>query len=247
MYSYDCTTGPVQPDECESAAPARGNGLTFVDKEEMLGPGGAEEPNPAGTMSYPFPIPIPNPAALKQLAQNPPLENQCGLDASTGTRDCYHEGVPTTANWAQLFPGGDANKMVFVDAQNSPTPINFNTGSANSTRHGILVVWCGDLVQQQRFNGIILSLNGDGSSFGASSCGSEMGLYTNAGGGGASAECKCWVYAEGERNNRAGILLKAGSKAFYPTNREWSFLNDAFDTETPSDSFGLQRWRELYE
>ena len=47
MYAYDSTTG------------TKGNQLQFVDKEDpsVLGPGGSNETNPPGTISYPFPRP----------------------------------------------------------------------------------------------------------------------------------------------------------------------------------------------
>jgi hypothetical protein len=141
--------------------------------------------------------------------------------------------------------------------------INFSISNDASTVYkGILVVWCDDLVQQQSFNGIILNLRGNGFTYEApdgttvqtSSCGLEKGRYTNDGyvGGSTASDktvmCRCWVYAQGGDGTGAGVVMENGSKATYPTNRTWSFLNDAFETDSPPPTkFELQSWRELYE
>lgn len=239
VYGYDCTTGPVDlPDSvCSSPPESRGNGLTFVDKQPQN-----KDPNDANTITFPFPRPTPIPEKFKEQSQ---LSTGCSTTRVPLFPGCYYEGIPTPAVWAQLFPNAsDSNRVVFIDAQRNP--ITFDMGSPNEYK-GVLVVWCGELVQQQDFKGIVINLYGDGSEFGASSCGPEYGVYTNAGqkSGDSSIKQTGWLYAQGGTSTRAGIILKANSEVSF-TRRSWSFLNDAFEGPPPT-SFELQGWRELYE
>ena len=262
VYGYDCTTGTVQPADCpdtDNSEPARGNQLTFVDKEEELGPGGSEEANPAGTLSYPFPRPRPIPEALYEMSRESTL---CTGPAIAGKVGCSYTGVPTTAVWTNFFPSpaGTYNKVVFVDAQSSNTAVRFNPSTSVSNMYkGIIVNWCGKFEQASSFDGVILNLRGpgftyeapDGSIVNVAGCDTDYtkGVYKNLG---AGLQCKCWVYANGGNTpdnsvTVAGMEFAAGSELWYPTNRSWSFLNSAFETEAPPTTFEMQGWRELYE
>ena len=261
VYAYDSTTGD------------RGNRHTFVDKEPLED--GTYPENDPNTLSYPFPRPTPIPeglleAAVKGVEDDPATTTinednpatRCPTAAAVpNTKGCFYQGPPSPsfANgiWSKLFPSNARvdGKVVFIDAQNDPLPLNFNVNNSSGGQpyKGVLVVWCGNLVQQQDFDGIILNLRGDGftytdpddgSTIQTSDCADDgsKGVYRNAG-----RSCKCWVYANGGTDSRAGIVVADGSTLWYPTHREWSFLNKAFETETPPTSYDiLQSWRELY-
>jgi prepilin-type N-terminal cleavage/methylation domain-containing protein len=100
----------------------------------------------------------------------------------------------------------------------------------------------GHLTQASKFQGIILTLHGDGSAFGSTNCAGNdvLGTYTNAG-----QDCQCWMYADGGTATTAGITLRHNSKIFFYSG-DWSFLSDLFEGPPPT-SFALQGWRELYE
>ena len=224
VYGYDSTTGAKVMSRTGYDQPW-GNNLTFVDKGNL-------EPNEAGTITYPFPRPTPIPEGFKREACLPSA-SPCAPSASND----YFVGSPTAGDWGNLL-SSDPNRIAFVDAQNQN--ITFNPGG---TTKGILVVWCGHLTQTKKFQGIILNLRGDGSSFGSTNCAGndDMGTYTNAG-----QDCQCWMYADGGTATRAGIELENGSKVFFLPSGDWSFLSDLFEGAPPT-SFDLQGWRELYQ
>jgi hypothetical protein len=123
---------------------------------------------------------------------------------------------------------------------------------------GIVVTWCGEFEQASSFDGVVLNLQGpgftyqapDGSTINVPGCADDLtkGVYKNVGRvGNASITCKCWVYANGGTTDLAGAEFGPGSQLWYPTNRTWSFLNAAFETEAPPTTYQLQSWRELYE
>ena len=91
VYGYDCTTGTYQPADCpDSVSPSRGNALTFVDKDEELGPGGSDRPNAdvsSNVISYPFPRPTPIAKELYKLSRN----RRCVVP----TRSRIRSAVPT--------------------------------------------------------------------------------------------------------------------------------------------------------
>jgi hypothetical protein len=278
VYGYDCTTGTVVSSTVSSTAPpcprdategARGNPpLTFVKKNPN--PDGTTYPtNVPGTISFPFPLVKPNSRALAGHALRDPSNNQseCSLpDALPASKGCYFNGVPSPTAWTQLFPGtGNSDRVVFIDAHSSQ--ITFDAG-LNGSPSGVLVVWCGQLVQQQDFNGIILSLKGEGFTYTntddpnnpytvqTSSCEpatQDEGTYINAGtrvGGGQGqtqrVTQKGWVFAQGGDGDTAGITLKNQS-IVQPSQDDFSYLDDSFDIPTPPTSFALQSWRELYQ
>ena len=136
----------------------------------------------------------------------------------------------------------------------------------NNLYKGIIVTWCGKFEQASSFDGVILNLRGpdftyqanppNGPTITVPGCDTDFtkGVYKNLGGG---LTCKCWVYANGGHRTdpgspgnsitTAGVEFGAGSVLWYPTNRDWSFLNGAFVTDSPPTTFELQGWRELYE
>jgi hypothetical protein len=230
VYGYDCTTGlvPQAVTGCPEAPQQRGNGLTFVDKEPD-----EKTPNDAGTITFPFPRPEPDPETLH--------ENAFSTFECPASSNC-------TPPWSTLIGGkGD---IVFVDANKSTVNL-----AANGTEQGILVVWCGHLVQQSKFQGVIMNLNGkypngDGTNnFGGSDCteintgGPDMtkGTFRNAGN-----VFSGWLYAEGGTDQMAGIVIDPGSQIEKFPGGKWSFEMEAL-ANAPPNSFALRSWRELYE
>ena len=225
-YGYDSLTTPK-----------------FVAKEKLDPPLDPKtDANPTGTITYPFPRYRPKPEAFKERAENPNTEE--------GETGAYWEGSPTDPTWG-LTPS-TPSKVVFVDAQNQTLtfdPDGNPTPTAGGPEYkGIIIVWCGELMQNQNFRGIILNLYGDIGPDNTECRSPEgepegnVGTYTNNGN-----SCKCWVYAEGGTPTRAGIILRPGSSADFLPAGIWSNLPaDAFEGPPPTE-FELQRWRELYE
>jgi hypothetical protein len=221
VYGYDCTTGPVDLEDtvCLDPPDPRGNLKTFVDKQpEYL------SPNPDNTITYPFPRPEPVPASLKENAH------------ATWTCD------PASSTCSPPFTDlvGNRNDIVFIEANGST--VNFQTDN-NPNLQGVLVVWCGRLVQQAKFQGIIMNLNGDGTEFGSANCEGDgtKGTYRNEG-----QDFSGWLYAEGGTDQMAGIELGPNSKMGKFPGGNWSFDMNAFQN-APPNSFALQGWRELYD
>jgi hypothetical protein len=235
VYGYDSTTGAKTMTRT-GYTHQWGNNLAFVDKTNM-------EPNPPNTITYPFPRLFPIPEEFKKKACLLPPSSSASLCAPVLNND-YFVGSPTPAQWGTLLDSSDPNRIAFVDAQNQN--ITFNPSSAGQMK-GILVVWCGNLVQDKAFTGIILNLHGDGSAFGSTNCAGNgnLGTYTNGGLNGGQS-CQCWLYADGGTASRSGITLRNGSKIFFLPSPDWSFLSSLFEAPPPT-SFDLRNWRELYE
>ena len=236
VYSYDSTTGdrlaPLDavtgyPEVCPTAAdPAnprplaeRGNNLTFCAKDPPQ-----KNPNDAGTIAYPFPRPTPNELNLRGFAQ-------------TQNPSRYYEGC--TPPWDTLTNGATDETVIFIDAGDCPDPINFSTSNSANNK-GILVVWCGDLQLNAKFQGIILNLWGDNLP-GGSTCGPERGIFRNNG-----QDFSGWLYAEGGTATKAGIELGPNSSISFLPGGDWSFFNDFFSGGPPT-SFQTRGWRELYQ
>ena len=217
VYGYDSTTGDQVMSRIGYAQPW-GNNLAFVDKGHL-------DPNDPGTITYPFPRPIPIPEAFKEQAEN---------------NGDYFVGNPTEADWGTLLDANNPNRIAFVDAQGQT--LSFDP-PGNAQYKGILAVWCGHLRQDQSFQGIILNLYGDGSAFGSSSCvgNDSLGTFRNNG-----RVCQCWMYAQGGTDITAGITLGPGSSVRFLPSGDWSFLNGLF-ANPPPESFAPHGWRELYE
>jgi len=227
VYGYDCSTGPILQSVtgCPVAPESRGNGKTFVDKTPE-----DKNPNDTDTITFPFPRPEPIPETLHQDAH--------------ATYTCTAD--PCFPPWDTLIAG--RSDIVFIDANRST--VNYNAG----TNSGILVVWCGRLVQQSKFQGVIMNLNGkfsngDGSAFGGSSCtdtttgGPDMtkGTFRNEG-----QTFSGWLYAEGGTHQKAGIEIRPGSQIEKFPGGKWSFETEAL-ANVPPNAFTVQGWRELYK
>jgi hypothetical protein len=244
VYGYDCTTGPITvtkvnplDDEpvCTGSAESRGNDLTFMAKEctptncdttqDLTGDSVADY------ISYPFPRPEPIPEALHEHAD-------LGDDATDKLWVC-DPGLECFPPFDDLM--GSKNEMVFVDA-NGATNVHFQ---ASGTQHGIVVVWCGRLLQESDMQGVILNLHGDGSTFGASSCVDDgtKGTYRNMGNG---TNFSGWLYSDGGTDEMAGIELAPGSVVNKFPGGKWNFEMDAFEN-APPNAFSLRGWRECYQ
>jgi hypothetical protein len=216
-----------------------------------LDPGRDGDPNLTGTITYPFPRLTPNPEYFRCAAEG---VSPCNATNSAG----YWVGQPENnlnSTWG-LGPS-TANKVAFVDAAGGTVhfnpPDNGNKGgdtSANGTSYkGIIVVWCGNLQQDDNFRGIILNLIGDGLG-GNTQCGNEVdgpstsnvGVYSNNG-----TTCTCWVYAGGGTSTRAGIIMRPGSSADFLPGGSWDNLPTTAFVGPPPTEFVIKSWRELYE
>ena len=230
-------TGTTKPATCGSATSVadgvygydsttgtKGNNLTFVNKSPQ-----DKNPNDANTITFPFPRPTPNPERLRGYAQE------------TGK---YYQG--TSPNWDTLFPnGGTSSQVVFIDAQGGT--LNFSTSNSANNK-GILVVWCGNLQLNAKFQGIVLNLypQSSGQLPGGSTCDNSKGIVTNNG-----QDFSGWLYAQGGNSTTPGIVLKDSTD--HTTNpsmnnlpsASWTFFQDAF-TGAPPTSIGVGSWRELY-
>lgn len=221
VYGYDCSTGPIPLSEtgwkgCPVAQEPRGNGMTFVDKDPE-----DKNPNAANTITFPFPRPEPIPETLHQDAH--------------ATYTCPASST-CSPPWSTLIAG--RSDIVFVDGNGST--VNYNDSGNNS---GILVVWCGRLVQQSKFQGVIMNLSGDGTSFGGSNCEGDgtKGTFKNEG-----QTFSGWLYADGGTPQMAGIVIGPGSQIEKFPGGKWSFETEAL-ANVPPNAFVVQGWRELYQ
>jgi hypothetical protein len=224
----------------------------FVAKELLdppLDPGANGPENPSGTITYPFPRLEPKAEYFKELVTNDP------------TKGTYWEGPPPAgSDWG--LSTANAQRVAFVDAGGEkvtfdPPGQGGTTGGGGSSYKGMIVVWCGELQQDDNFRGIIFNLYGEGLD-GNTDCQNDdgspqqvqlgppaidVGVYTNNG-----TSCTCWVYAEGGTDTRAGIILGPGSSADFLPAGVWdsALPTDAFVTP-PATEFVIKSWRELYE
>jgi hypothetical protein len=148
--------------------------------------------------------------------------------------------------WATLFPDTlHEDKVIFIDANGNN--ISFNNGTANYK--AVLVIWCGRLTMQSKFQGIVINLIGDGSSMGLSSCDNTKGDFTLAAG---NKDFTGWVYAQGGTgsgpgSSTPGIVLGNNSKiTALPGGGDLANVAFGSNSSTPS-SFAVQGWRELYQ
>ena len=234
--------------------------MSFKRKEPLPNGTYARNDND-GTISYPFPPLAPKAETFRNQALKP--GNVC-FDFDPNTTNCP---VPTPNTSWGLTPNS-SNKFAFIDAGNRT--LKFSPGGSTS---GILVVWCGRLMLDDNFEGIILSLHGDslpnstgGSLPGDTSCpdpstqaatsadatyGGPVGTFVNMGdttGDTQGTTCACWVYAKGGTDSVAGIEMLPGSKATKRESVVFTFESDTSFFETPPPTgFALRNWRELYE
>ena len=239
-YGYDSTTGPTNGLTGEPNPQPRGQvdtvtgltGMTFVDKppedpECGTGPD-CYGPNERNTISFPFERKTPDAARLKNLAMQ--------------TAGWYRGSNP---DWNSLLTG-ERSRVVFIDAQNQP--ITFDGGGG--TKRGIIVVWCGNLniTNVGSFQGIILTLNGQGdqlppdaSGAQSTSCGAEQGRLSVT-----NSDLKAWFYAEGGDVTTPGVSLGPGTQIDFLPSGDWKLLDLLLEDAIPT-SFELQGWRELYQ
>jgi hypothetical protein len=188
-------------------------------------------------ITYPFPRPQPLPDALHAHAVTTNTLFECdpadGLECSPPFNDLLNS----------------KDDMAFVDARGDTVNLEGNA------LKGILVVWCGHLVQRSGpMQGVILNLSGNGLDFGASNCEGDgtkgtyehMGLETLPNGQQKSVEFAGWLYAQGGTPEMAGIHLHPGSEVQKFPGGKWNFEMDAF-ANTPPNAFSLRGWRELYQ
>lgn len=265
VRGFDRTTGPndgltglpntntCDPITGEGQCP-RGQMLTFKHKEPL--PDGTYPRNDNdGTISYPFPELVPIAQAFKDNA------NSC-YDFNPGTLDCPEP--PANSSWGLVSSNSttDLNRITFIDAGNHT--LTFHPGTGAGSTSGIIVVWCGRLLQDDNFEGIILNLIGDDLENG-STCDSNtqtintdpdgvsrtVGTYVNMGdttGRNNGTKCACWVYAQGGTDTVAGIEFLPGAEATFRPGARWSFQSSTNFFETPPPtSFAIRTWRELYQ
>jgi hypothetical protein len=246
VFGYDCTTGNITVDKvnpvdnelvCPSpvdpnlpAPPqARGNSLTFMAKECTPTNCDTTQTTLEGRyITYPFPLPEPDPAALYRHA-----------DLGDDVTDKLWEECDPTVECSPPFEEllGSKNEMAFVDANGATVNLEGNA------LKGTLVVWCGHLKQISEMQGVILNLHGDGSTFEASNCEGDgtKGTYRNMG-----TTFSGWLYADGGTEQMAGIELAPGSVVNKFPGGRWNFELDAFDN-VPPNAFSLRGWRECYQ
>jgi hypothetical protein len=200
--------------------------------------------NVPGKMSYPFPLPKPIPAGLKAAACDSTEVSEGKCTATPPTVSYFPAGAPSNSTWGLDQSDGSKGKVAFIDAQNQT--LIWNPGGGQTK--GIIVVWCGRLLMQDSFSGVILNLVGDNLP-GNTQCtkdtatqdGSRVGTYENQG-----HTCQCWVYAEGGTSTVPGIQLDPSSNVQFRPSEDWNFQDGLF-VGPPPTNFKLQGWRELYQ
>jgi hypothetical protein len=205
--------------------------------------------NVPGTISYPFPLPRPKPIGFRNSAQT---------TRSTGNPTSSNLGFAANANFG--LNTNDDTKMTFIDARGAATGNQeFTFNPTGGTYKGVLVVWCGRVVLDHSFQGIILSLKGDELPArpdlgipATPGCDNtqpgqeEVGTFRNSGNeGGGSNFCKCWVYAQGGTDSLAGVELMPDSRIQFRPSSTASF-DDTLYASPPPTQFVLEGWRELY-
>ncbi|MDP9437889.1 MAG: hypothetical protein M3P49_03955 [Actinomycetota bacterium] len=231
VYGYDSTTESI------------GTNKRFYVKDAACSSAGVcptpSSSQPSNKITYPFPRLKPDASRLKTLASNNTGGNKYWACPSPAPSSC-------SPPWDTLFPNSaDADKVVFVDAKSN----NLQLDLGNSGVKGILVIWCGNFVLKSPFQGIVINLYGDGSSFGASTCDNSKGVFALE--TDSNETVKTWVYANGGTGTAttagtAGIVLRDGSNLqALPGGGDLASI--AFGSaSSPPTSFELQGWRELY-
>jgi hypothetical protein len=252
ICSYDST---ISNSTCDSTSASLADGVynfdisttpRFLAKDCQINNLATCPDNAAGTISPPFPLPKPIPAGLKGAACAPP--GTVAACQKTPPPVSYFVGTPTDPKWGLDTSDASNSRIAFVDAQNQTLTYNPSGGRYK----GILVVWCGRLVMNHGFEGIVLNLVG--TLPGNTTCtkdtttpdGKTVGTYVSQG-----QLCQCWVYAEGGTTTLAGIhvpgiQLNPGSTVQFRPSADWSFQDGLFVGPPPTD-FKLQSWRELYQ
>ena len=222
-YGYDTTTG------------SKGQNVAFVDKQPV---GGTWPVNSANTITYPFPRePKPDPVRLKQSA----IGSNSYIKLNSGQ-------VP---DWNSLVPSGNNKNVVFIDAQGQN--LTYNRNDKNTQYKGIIVVWCGNLnVVNSNFGGIILTMNGNGSTLPADPGG---GSSTNCAGDTTkgkitinNSDLTAWLYATGGGSSPTdpGVVIQSDNSINFLPSGQSDLIGVLLSDATTPTSFTTDGWRELY-
>jgi hypothetical protein len=215
-----------------------GQGVKFARKLDANG--NLDQNNPdqaANIISYPFPIePKPNAERLKRAA------------LKSGT---YFRGVPTSSELDALI--GD-DHVAFVDAEGND--LTYNPGQGN--RVGIIVVWCGNLHITEsedghptNFNGIVVSLKGDGgplpvdpgSGLPATNCTGvdDEGTITTD-----HSNLNAWLYSNSTSVANPGIQINDSTSLGFVPNGNVKLIDTLLEDPIMTN-IDYKGWRELYE
>ena len=242
VYGYDSTTETT----------VGGNGLKFYHKDDPCTPDGVcptpLASQPSNRITYPFPRLTPRAPNLKSLAEAHPGGSTYW--SCPTARVLITDPSTCAPPWSTLYPtGGDDSKVVFIDAKKNDLIADMSGG----VKKGIMVIWCGKLELRSPYQGIILNLRGDGTSWGGTNCSGTSSLDTTRGsfalGTTGSEQVKTWVFAQGGTGptDPAGIILKDGSE-LQAVPGGGDLASVAFGSgATPPTSFEVEGWRELYQ
>ena len=118
-----------------------------------LDPGANGPVNPTGTITYPFPRLDPKAEYFRDLVTNDP------------TKGSYWEGQPADAVGVSQRPMQARWPLSTLRAVRSvsirPGTKGCDSGTGGSSYKGMIVVWCGNLQQDDNFRGIVFNLYGD--------------------------------------------------------------------------------------
>ena len=243
MYGYDSTTG-ILADPTLTDPNLHSNLKQFYVKDpactlQRVCPTPFAT-QPSNKITYPFPRLTPDPSRLKRLAQNNPHTSTDWACPSAAPSTC-------TPPWGTtLFPTNAAdNQVVFVDAKNNT--LNLDIGNPPT---GVLVVWCGNLRLSSPFRGIIITMYGDGTSFGASSCDTDPSKGVFRLSTDTNENVQAWVYSDGGSTpttfGTPGITFNNGTQ-LKAVPGGGDLANIAFgNSVAPPTSFQVEGWRELY-
>ena len=250
---YPCPTGGKNPPPCATTTPlSYSNHKAFIAKDPPCSTTACPDPaqtlpQDQNTISYPFPRVRPDPKRLFDLSHtNGNAYWACPNPAPSTCSPPWTSGTP------HFFDAGNASqsKVVFVDAKGNDLTFS---ADHNSNYKGVLVVWCGTLRLDAKFSGIILTLYGDGTSFGGTDCHLDpsRGRLTIAAN---NQDFSGWMYANGGSSPEVssslpGLTLEDNTKISPLPSGSDDLANIAFGTTTPSppQNFSVQGWRELYQ
>jgi hypothetical protein len=242
---------PGCPNTTAALSLSYSNHLKFEPKDDPCPTTGCQlpiTPQRAGTISYPFPRVTPDPQRLYDKAnQSPNVYWSCAV------KPCSPPPWTTAEDPGpnHFFDSGQTsqNRFVFIDANGRDLTFQANHGKQYK---GVLIVWCGTLRLDAKFNGIILTLYGNGAGFGATDCSTDptRGRFTIAQG---NQDFSGWMYANGGTGDATtpglpGITLEDDTKISPLNSGSEDLASQVFGTTTPStpNNFTVQGWRELY-
>jgi hypothetical protein len=243
VEGYDSTTGNLTDPTLTASALGSNRKMFYAKDAPCNSAGVCPTPlatQPSNTITYPFPRVTPNASYLKN---RPGTKYYACPSAAPST---------CTPPWGTtLFPtSAPDDQVVFVDAKGN----NLTLDNGNNLSKGILVVWCGNLTLGSPYRGIVINLYGNGSSFGASSCNNDKGVFTLA--TDTNENVQAWVYANGGTGTSLaagtpGITFNSGTELkAVPGGGDLAsnLASIAFGTAAaPPTAFPIEGWRELYQ